>query len=141
MFSIITPWLYRHQSEINDVILVSKFEHISLLLLVFLFPSLGIYLFALCDLFYISIVFRFNGVKFHPFLERISTKWMHFQGADWKQWNKKCISLKFQWWNWNLLRSHQIFSSMLKLFFSTLRCDHVWLFKNWYCFKSHLLKI
>ena len=39
------------------------------------------YLFALCDLFYISIVFRFDGFKFHPFLERISTKW-NAQGGD-----------------------------------------------------------
>ena len=33
-----------------------------------------------------------------------------------------------------ILRSHRIFSNMLKLFLSTFRCDHVCLFKNLYCF-------
>ena len=40
-----------------------------------------------------------------------------------------------------MLWSHYIFSSMLKLFLSTFRCDHICLFKILYCFKSHLLKI
>ena len=40
------------------------------------------YLFVLCEL-YILIVFRFDGFKFHSFLERISTKW-NAQGADLK---------------------------------------------------------
>ena len=32
------------------------------------------YLFALCDLFFVSIVFKFDCFKFHPFLERVLTK-------------------------------------------------------------------
>ena len=69
----------------------------------FLLRALSMYLFAVCDLFNIPIVFRFDGFKFyfHPFLERISTKknisakW-NAQGVDLKQWNGKCISVKFQ---------------------------------------------
>ena len=47
---------------------------------------------------------RFDIFKFHSFLERISTKQNIFinifikwnaQGADLKQWNEKCISIKF----------------------------------------------
>ena len=59
------------------------------------------YLFALCDPFYVSIVFTFDCFKFHPFLDstfskyNISTKW-NAQGADLKQWKGKCISIKFQ---------------------------------------------
>ena len=64
------------------------------------------YLFALWNLFYISIVFRFDGFKFHPFLERISmksniptkqnifTKW-NARGAVLKHWDEKYISIKF----------------------------------------------
>ena len=40
-----------------------------------------------------------------------------------------------------MLRPRQIFSSMLKLFLRTFKCDHKCLFKNLYCFKSHQLKI
>ena len=55
----------------------------------------------LYELFYISIVFRFADFTFHPFLERISTKYnistkWNAQGPNLKQWNEKCISKKFQ---------------------------------------------
>ena len=47
-------------------------------------------MFALCELFYTLIVFRFDGFRFHPFLERISTKYnistkCNAQRADLKQ--------------------------------------------------------
>ena len=83
---------------------IFNFELISHLVLVFLLWSLSMYLFALCKLFCISIVFRLDGFRFHPFLERISTKYnisteWNAQGADLKQWNGKCIS--FLRWNLN----------------------------------------
>ena len=81
-------------------IFIFKFEIVSHLVLMFLLWPLSMYLFALCEAFYISIVFRFDGFRLHPFLERISTKW-NAQGADLKQWNGKCISIKFLWWNLN----------------------------------------
>ena len=69
-------------------------EHISHLLLVFPFRTLSVYLFALCDLFHISIVFRFDGFKFCLFLKRIftmlniSAKWnpqgVWFKKMKWK---------------------------------------------------------
>ena len=57
-----------YQNEVNDVL-------VSFLLTLNVSPpsssasiaALSIYLFALWDLFYISIVFRFHGFKFHPF--------------------------------------------------------------------------
>ena len=61
---------------------ILNFKIISHLVLVFLLWSLSMYLFALCEL-YILIFFRFDGFKFHSFLERISTKW-NAQGADLK---------------------------------------------------------
>ena len=57
------------------------FELTPHLVLVFLLRSLSKYLFALCELFYISIVFRFDGFKFHEYLETISTK-SNAQGLD-----------------------------------------------------------
>ena len=49
----------------------------------FVLWTLSMYLFTQCELFYISIVFRFAGFKFHLLLERISTKW-NAQRADFK---------------------------------------------------------
>ena len=49
------------------------------------------YLFALRGLFYISIVFGFDGFRFHPFFYWISKKW-NAQGADLKQWNENLNS-------------------------------------------------
>ena len=51
-------------------------------------------MFAPCELFYISVIFRFVGFRFHPFSERIFTKW-NVQGVDLKQPNGKSISIKF----------------------------------------------
>ena len=90
----------RTRSRHHSGVFIVNFQHISHLL-VFLLQTLSMYLFALCDLFYILIVFRFYGFKFYPFLERISTtynistKW-NAEGADLKQCNEKCISIKFQ---------------------------------------------
>ena len=47
-----------------------------------------------------SIVLRFDGFGFHPFLEKISTMF-NAQGVDLKQWNGKCISIRFLWLNIN----------------------------------------
>ena len=59
------------QWRLSGVFIVNL-EHISHHLVVLLLWNLIMYLFVLCDLFYISIVYRFDGFKFHP--ERISTK-------------------------------------------------------------------
>ena len=83
-----------------SAVFIVNFKLILHLALVYILWSLSMYLFALCELFYISIVFRFDGFRFHPFLERISTK-CNVQEADLKQWNGKCVSIKFLWWNLN----------------------------------------
>ena len=94
-------------------VFIVNFEHICHLVLVFLLWSLSMYLFALCEPFYISIAFRFDGFRFHQFLERFPRSvifprsGMHEGGrggggggeADLKQWNGKWIS--FQRWNLN----------------------------------------
>ena len=87
-------------------VFIVNFKLISHLVLEFLFWTLSMYLLALCDLFYISIVFIIDGLNFHPFVEKISkkqnisTKW-NAHGADLKQRNRKFISIKFIWWNLN----------------------------------------
>ena len=55
-----------------------NFKHIPHLVLLFLLRTLSMYWFALCDLFYILIVFRFDGFKFHPFLEKDFHEAEHF---------------------------------------------------------------
>ena len=52
------------------------------------------YLFALCDLFYISIVFRFDGFIFTKDFHEVEYSCeveCTTQGSDIKQWNGKCI--------------------------------------------------
>ena len=82
------------------VVYIVNFELILYLLLAFLMWLLSMYLFALSELYYISVIFRFDGFRFHPFLKRISMEWNE-QGADLKQQNGKYISIKFLWWKWN----------------------------------------
>ena len=85
----------RHQNGVSDFIF--NFKLISQLVLVFLLWCLSMYLFALYKLFYISIVFRFDGFRFHPFLDRISTKYNI--STKWNTQREKCIS--FLRWNVN----------------------------------------
>ena len=82
------------------VVYIVNFELILYLLLAFPMWLLSMYLFALSELYYISIIFTFDGFRFHPFLKRISMEWNE-QGADLKQQNGKYISIKFLWWKWN----------------------------------------
>ena len=96
---------HRGQWRCSGVFIVI-FEIIPHLVLVFLLRSLSKHWFALYELFYISIVFRFDGFRFYLFLERIPTKWnistkWNAQGADLNQWNGKWTSIKFLWWNLN----------------------------------------
>ena len=85
----------RHQNGVSDFIF--NFKLISQLVLVFLLWCLSMYLFALYKLFYISIVFRFDGFRFHPFLDRISTKYNI--STKWNTQREKWIS--FLRWNVN----------------------------------------
>ena len=70
---------------------IVNFELIPHLVLVFLLWSLSMYLFSLCELFYISIVFRFSG--FIHFQKGFPRGGM-LRGSDLKR-NGKCISIKF----------------------------------------------
>ena len=81
------------------------------------------YLFALCDLFYISIVFRFDGFKFHPFLERISTK----QNVSTK-WNAQGAEWNGSWMEPMEWKMHFNKISMMKLWINYL---HNWIQVNW----------
>ena len=103
----------------GSTVSIVNFELIPQLVLVFLLWSLSKYLFALCELFYISIVFRFDGLKFHPFLERISAKW-NGQWVDLKQCNGKCISIKFLWWNLNYELTALIINELHTFFISNI---------------------
>ena len=105
-------------------VFIFNFELISHLVLVFLLWSLSMYLFALCEPFFISIVFRFDGLRFHQSLERISTKYIMFstsemhRGADLKQWNGKCIS--YLRWNVNYKVTTLIINELHTFFISNV---------------------
>ena len=104
-------------------VFIVNFEHIFHLVLVFLLWTLSMYFSALCELFYISVIFRFDGFKFYPFLKifprsRIFPRSVIHKKADLKQWNGKCISRKCLWWTFFYKQS--LFSTQpqccLKLF-------------------------
>ena len=91
-------------------VFIVNFEVIPYLVLGFLFSPCTLWacicLLCVMNFFYISIVFRFDGFRFHLFLEiistkkNVSTKW-NAQEVDLEQWNAKCISIQFLWWNLN----------------------------------------
>ena len=104
-------------------VFIVNFDLTPHLVLLFLLWSLSNYLFVLCEPFYISIVFRFDGFKFNSFLERISTKWnisrkSNAQGTDLKQWNGKWISIKFLYWNLNFELTAMIINELHTFFIS-----------------------
>ena len=104
-------------------VFIVNFDLTPHLVLLFLLWSLSKYLFVLCEPFYISIVFTFDGFKFHSFLERISTKWnistkSNAQGTDLKQWNGKWISIKFLYWNLNFELTAMIINELHTFFIS-----------------------
>ena len=104
-------------------VFIVNFDLTPHLVLLFLLWSLSNYLFVLCEPFYISIVFRFDGFKFSSFLERISTKWnistkSNAQGTDLKQWNGKWISIKFLYWNLNFELTAMIINELHTFFIS-----------------------
>ena len=57
----------RTRSVTSSDVFIVNFERISHLVLVFLLWSLNMYLLALCKLFYISIIFRFDDFNFIHF--------------------------------------------------------------------------
>ena len=80
------------------VSLIVNFEDIAHFVLVFLLWTLSLHLFAVCNLFYISSFLDFMvssifGKDFHE------VEYFHevecTGGANLKQWNGKCISIKF----------------------------------------------
>ena len=83
----------RGQGRLSGIFF-GNFKLIPRLVLVFLLWSLSMYLFALCELFYISIVFRFDGFRFHPFLERITGS--RFKTIEWKMHFNKIYMMKLK---------------------------------------------
>ena len=80
---------------------------------------MSMYLFALCKLFYISIVFRNGGFRFHLFLE-VYFHEVECTGADLKQWNGKCISIKFLSWNLNYKVTPLIMNELYTFFIGNM---------------------
>ena len=85
--------------------LIVKFEHISHLVLVFLLRFWACICLPCVTFFtlqsFLDLIFS-SFIHFRKdFLEEEYLRELEYTGGDLTQWNGKCISIKFLWWNLN----------------------------------------